>query len=149
MYGLATIPLITRLDGLCKQVWYADDSAAFGTIEQLRGWWDRLTTEGPSFGYFANPSKTWLHGNQGQEPWRSRHYLRRLWGQHHPQRQALSRCSHWFPKVHWGTCECQGPIMVVQYYPPEWDREVTAPCRLFSTDARPIEQVDIPQPSYP
>ena len=60
IYGLATIPLITRLDGLCKQVWYADDSAAFGTIEQLRGWWDRLTTEGPSFGYFANPSKTWL-----------------------------------------------------------------------------------------
>ena len=60
MYGLAIIPLITRLDGLCKQVWYADDSAAFGTIEQLRGWWDRLTTEGPSFGYFANPSKTWL-----------------------------------------------------------------------------------------
>ena len=60
MYGLATIPLITRLDGLCKQVWYTDDSAAFGTIEQLRGWWDRLTTEGPSFGYFANPSKTWL-----------------------------------------------------------------------------------------
>ena len=27
MYGLATIPLIRRLDGLCTQVWYADDSA--------------------------------------------------------------------------------------------------------------------------
>ena len=60
MYGLATIPLIRRLNGLCKQVWYADDSAAFGSLEHLRSWWDRLTTEGPSYGYFANPSKTWL-----------------------------------------------------------------------------------------
>ncbi len=33
MYGLATI--IRKLDGLCKQVWYADDSAAIGTIGQL------------------------------------------------------------------------------------------------------------------
>ena len=42
------------------QAWYADDSAAFGKITQLRDWWDKLTTDGPSFGYFANPSKTWL-----------------------------------------------------------------------------------------
>ena len=26
----------------------------------LRSWWDRLTTEGPSYGFFTNPSKTWL-----------------------------------------------------------------------------------------
>ena len=56
MYGLATIPLIQKLNGPCKQVWYADDSAAFGSLEHLRSWWDRLTTEGPRFGYFANPS---------------------------------------------------------------------------------------------
>ena len=60
MYGLATIPLIRRLSGNCKQVWYADDSAAFGSLEHLRSWWDKLTIEGPNFGYFANPSKTWL-----------------------------------------------------------------------------------------
>ena len=60
MYGLAKIPLIRRLKGPCKQVWYADDFAAFGPLEHLRSWWDRLTVEGPSFGYSANPSKTWL-----------------------------------------------------------------------------------------
>ena len=60
MYGLAKIPLIQKLNGPCKQVWYADESAAFGSLEHLRSWWDRLTTEGPRFGYFANPSKTWL-----------------------------------------------------------------------------------------
>ena len=60
MYGLATIPLIRRLDGLCKQIWYADDSAAIGTVEQLHAWWNRLATEGPAFGYFPNPAKTWL-----------------------------------------------------------------------------------------
>ena len=58
IYGLAPIPLIQKLDCLCKQVWYADDSAAFGSLKQLRSWWDRQTTEGPCFGYFVNPSKT-------------------------------------------------------------------------------------------
>ena len=60
MYGLATIPLIRRLDGLCTQVWYTDDSAAAGRLVQLREWWDKLASEGPSFGYYANPSKMWL-----------------------------------------------------------------------------------------
>ena len=60
MYGLARIPLIQRLNGHCKQVWYADDSAAFGSIEHLQSWWEKLTAEGPSFGYYVNPSKTWL-----------------------------------------------------------------------------------------
>ena len=46
MYGLATIPLIRSLDGLCKQIWYTDDSAATGTIEQLHAWWNRSAAEG-------------------------------------------------------------------------------------------------------
>ena len=65
MYGLATIPLIRRLDGLCTQVWYADDSAAAGRLAQLREWWDKLASEGPTFGYFANRSKTWLVAKDG------------------------------------------------------------------------------------
>ena len=52
MYGLATIPLIRWLNDLCKQVWYADDSAATGTIEHLHAWWNRLAEHGPTFGYF-------------------------------------------------------------------------------------------------
>ena len=60
MYGLATIPLIRKLDGTAKQIWYADDSAACGSIDQLRNWWNKLSAEGPAFGYFANSSKTWL-----------------------------------------------------------------------------------------
>ena len=59
MYALATIPLIKKLTD-CKQVWYADDSAAIGEIVQLRCWWDKLSVCGPGFGYFPNPSKTWL-----------------------------------------------------------------------------------------
>ena len=29
-------------------------------MEHLQCWWDKLTTEGTRFGYFVNPSKTWL-----------------------------------------------------------------------------------------
>ena len=44
----------------CKEVWYADDSAAGGKIEELRCWWDSLLHNGPRFGYHTKPSKTWM-----------------------------------------------------------------------------------------
>ena len=66
MYAIATIPLIKKLEGNNKQVWYADDSAAVGKLTDLRTWWDKLVTAGPDFGYFANPSKTWLITKQGR-----------------------------------------------------------------------------------
>ena len=47
MFGLSTIPLIRRLDGHCKQVWYADDSAAIGPVDTVKHWWDSLVKEGP------------------------------------------------------------------------------------------------------
>ena len=65
MYALATIPLIKKLDGLCKQIWYADDAAAVGKITDLRDWWDKLTILGPRYGYYPNPSKTWLVTKEG------------------------------------------------------------------------------------
>ena len=43
-YALATIPLIHHLyvaENL-KQVWYADDVSATGSITSLRSWWDAL-----------------------------------------------------------------------------------------------------------
>ena len=33
---------------------------ATGKLDVLRGWWDKLEVLGPSFGYYPNPSKTWL-----------------------------------------------------------------------------------------
>ena len=60
MYGLATLPLIKKLEGHCKQVWSADNSAVMGQVKELTTWWEILRTEGPKFGYFPNPSKTWL-----------------------------------------------------------------------------------------
>ena len=59
-YALATVPLITKLSDSVDQTWYADDAAATGKISCLRSWWDDIIMHGPSFGYFANASKTWL-----------------------------------------------------------------------------------------
>ena len=39
---------------------YADDASATGTIHNLREWWEKITTIGPSYGYNANATKTWL-----------------------------------------------------------------------------------------
>ena len=44
---------------------YGDDSAAVGKIIDLRSWLDKVPIEGPGFGYFANPFKTWLISKQG------------------------------------------------------------------------------------
>ena len=66
MYALATVPLIKRLSrDSITQIWYADDAAAVGKVSDLREWWEMLTKEGPSFGYFPNPDKTWLVTKEG------------------------------------------------------------------------------------
>ena len=67
MCALATIPLIKKLKGNTKQIWYADNIAAIGKIAVLREWWDHLIREGPGFGYFTNPSKTWLVIKEGYD----------------------------------------------------------------------------------
>ncbi len=40
MYALGTLPLISKLQHLAKQVWYADDATAGGKLAQLREWWN-------------------------------------------------------------------------------------------------------------
>ena len=58
MYAIGTLPMIHHLDGIVKQTWYVDDSAAASKLEQLRKWWDLLNKIGPLYGYFPNGSKT-------------------------------------------------------------------------------------------
>ena len=61
MYALSVLPLIWHLNQFTDhQVWYADDAAALGDLQSLKLWWDQLLCHGSSFGYFANPTKSWL-----------------------------------------------------------------------------------------
>ena len=39
---------------------YADDFSAAGNLQDLRRWWSILTKTGPKFGYYPEPTKTWL-----------------------------------------------------------------------------------------
>ena len=58
MYALGVLTLIKQLDHLAQQIWFTDDAG--GKLTQLRKWWDMIVSLGPSYGCFANPSKTWL-----------------------------------------------------------------------------------------
>ena len=61
MYAVGILPLINQLQSSdANQVWFADDATAGGCLEQLHEWWVKLNNLGPPFGYFPNPSKTWL-----------------------------------------------------------------------------------------
>ncbi len=62
-YALATRPLIDTLDKDLpdlRQIWYADNTTAVGKLSDLKLWWDKLISIGPSFGYNVNANKTWL-----------------------------------------------------------------------------------------
>ena len=60
MYAMAILPLICRINEDIKQAWYADDATATCRMANLRSWWDKLVSIGPTYGYYVNASKTWL-----------------------------------------------------------------------------------------
>ena len=62
MYAVSTIPLISSLDHLNQltQVWYADDASACGDLHSLSEWLLLLMKHGPSYGYFPEPTKSYL-----------------------------------------------------------------------------------------
>ena len=59
MFALSTLPLIAAVAvDAVRQLWYADDSAAVGTVRGVKAWFDRLGAEGDEFGYEIKLSKT-------------------------------------------------------------------------------------------
>jgi hypothetical protein len=63
MYSLAVMPLIRSLKTSNQEVtqnWYADDASATGKLTHLRDWLQTLTDEGPAYGYFPEPKKSFL-----------------------------------------------------------------------------------------
>ena len=60
MYAISVVPVIRQLMGMARQVWYADDVAAGGSLLQLKDWWSGLLSFGRHFGYHVNAAKTWL-----------------------------------------------------------------------------------------
>lgn len=68
MYAIGIIPLIQKLkDDGWNQNWYADDSASFGELHKVREWFDKLQIEGPKWGYYPEPAKSFLVVKAGNE----------------------------------------------------------------------------------
>ena len=65
IYALGLLPLLCTIklgieEYKIKQAAYADDLAGVGQLNELKVWWDLIVVKGPSIGYFAKPSKSWL-----------------------------------------------------------------------------------------
>ena len=79
IYAIAIIPLILRSveeveskHKFAKIAAFADDIAGAGKLNGLRILWDEICRLGPKYGYFPQPSKTWLivkeeHRNNANE----------------------------------------------------------------------------------
>ena len=61
-YGVSLLPLIRKIKdpNNVLQSWYAEDSAAIANLKKLEIWLKILIEEGPAFGYFREPSKSFL-----------------------------------------------------------------------------------------
>ena len=69
MYGIATLPLISRLhNASLTQKWYADDGSVVGKLKDIRALFNKLTQLGPKYGYLVNPPKCQLIIKPGGEP---------------------------------------------------------------------------------
>ena len=68
IYAISIIPMIIMPvetvnnipNNETKSVAYADDLSAARRISELKVWWDNLMKFRPKFGYYAQPSKSWL-----------------------------------------------------------------------------------------
>ena len=61
-YGVSLLPMIRKLKdpNNVLQSWYADDSAAIAKLKKFEIWLKNVIEEGPAFGYFLEPSKSFL-----------------------------------------------------------------------------------------
>ena len=68
--AVGTLPLIHSLHnpGHWTQLWYADDASAGGTLLELHDWFNLLRSHGPAFGYYPEPTKSFIVVN---ECWRN------------------------------------------------------------------------------
>ena len=60
-YSISLYPLMNDLSSIVEfQLFYADDGAGAGHIDNLKRWWDKLCERGPGYGYFPNGAKSIL-----------------------------------------------------------------------------------------
>ncbi|XP_066914550.1 uncharacterized protein [Clytia hemisphaerica] len=65
IYALGVTPMLNILligigNNHNRMVAFADDITAAGSLDALKKWWDHLLEIGPSYGYYPQPTKSWL-----------------------------------------------------------------------------------------
>ena len=144
MYATGTQPLIRRLDGIAKQVWYADDSAAGSSIENLKRWWDLLVEIGPLYGYFPNGSKTHIlakpqHAEAAREIFKDTGIY-----SYHNRRRAVLRGSNWISLVCSPACGTKSGLLEKRARKARQICRHSTSCCVRCLHSRTLLKVDLP-----
>ena len=78
VYALGLTPLFDHLQSVkrsAKHVAFADDLTGAGNLEEIKIWWDTLITEGPKYGYYPKPSKSFLIAKQHYKEYAERIFV--------------------------------------------------------------------------
>ena len=61
-HAIGILPLIRSLKDPSRQtqMWYADDASAGAKLQELRLWFEMLCRDGPDYGYFPEPTKSYI-----------------------------------------------------------------------------------------
>ena len=112
MYAMATIPLINQLGTITdlKQVWYADDATAAGSLHSTRRWWNHLGSVGPAF-WLPFQCVQDLASDEGRASGSSQDPFSGHTSQYHHQWPPSPRSCPRLQGFHRSVCLRQGPAL--------------------------------------
>ena len=62
MYSCSLMPFVRKIsvtEGVIT-IFYADDGTGLGRLNRVAEWWSKVKEDGPAYGYYPDPGKSWL-----------------------------------------------------------------------------------------
>ena len=108
-----------------KEVVFADDISAAGSLNSIKNYWHKLTAFGPKRGYFPKTTKSCLIVKENKLMEAQKLLLIQEWISQ--LKEKTTPCSYWEYKISWQICErCSKRLGQLTYHFVNYSRNTTA-----------------------